>query len=131
MTQVTFGVSISSFAANMAIKQNAVDYSHEFPLAAEAVQKSFYVDDCLTGAANPRLAMMLQQQLTNLFSHGGFILRKWNSNDLCVLRSIPENLRDSREVLRSMSTPRPLVSSGMYQLTNSVSRSLNYLQVVR
>ena len=98
MTRVAFGVSASSFAANMAVKQNAIDYSHEFPLAAEVVQKSFYVDDCLTGAANSKLALMLQQQLTGLFSHGGFVLRKWNSNDPSGLRSIPEDLRNSREV---------------------------------
>ena len=75
MTRVAFGVSASSFAANIAVKQNAIDYSHEFPLATEVVQKSFYVDDCLTGAANSKLALMLQQ-LTGLFSHGGFVLRK-------------------------------------------------------
>lgn len=41
--KVTFGVSASSFAANMAVKQNAVDFS---PIAAEVVDTSFYVDDC-------------------------------------------------------------------------------------
>ena len=44
-TRVTFGVSASSFTANMVVKQNAIDYSHEFPLAAEVVHKSFYIDD--------------------------------------------------------------------------------------
>ena len=50
MTRVTFGVAASSFAANMSIKQNALDFAHEFPLAAKVVDESFYVDDCLTGA---------------------------------------------------------------------------------
>ena len=77
MTRVTFGVSASSFAANMAVKQNAIDYTHDFPLAAEVVHKSFYVDDCLTGATDSKSALLLQQQLTELFSHGGFVLRKW------------------------------------------------------
>ena len=94
--RVTFGVSASSFAANMALKQNA--YSHKYPMAAEAVQKSFYVSDCLTGASNPKLALMMQQQLTDLFSRGTFMPRKWNSNDPSVLRSIPEDLSDSREI---------------------------------
>ena len=39
MTRVTFRVSASSFAANMALKQNGIDYSHEFPMAAEVVHK--------------------------------------------------------------------------------------------
>ena len=98
MTRVTFGVSASSFAANMAVKQNAIDHAHEFPLAAEVVERSFYVDDCLSGAASPELAMMLQQQLNGLFSRGGFLLRKWSSNDPSVLQNIPEELRDSCNV---------------------------------
>ena len=32
MTRVMFGVSASSFAANMAVKQNAVDHTMEYPL---------------------------------------------------------------------------------------------------
>ena len=35
MTRVTFGVSASSFAANMAVKQNALDFAAEFPEAAK------------------------------------------------------------------------------------------------
>ena len=98
MTRVTFGVSASSFAANMAVKQNALDHTDSFPAASEVVHKSFYVDDCLTGAPDPASALLLQQQLTKLFSLGGFVLRKWNSNDLSVLKEIPEELRDSSEV---------------------------------
>ena len=45
MTRVTFGVAASSFAANMAIKQNARDFALEYPLAAQTVETSFYVDD--------------------------------------------------------------------------------------
>ena len=98
MTRVTFGVSASSFAANMAVKQNALDHADSFPAASEVVHKSFYVDDCLTGAPDPASALLLQQQLTKLFSLGGFVLMKWNSNDLSVLKEIPEELRDSSKV---------------------------------
>ena len=94
MTRLTFGVSASSFAANMAVKQNAIDYAQGFPLAAEIVQKCFYIDDCLSGADDQQSALSLQRQLTNLFSRGGFILRKWNSSDPSVLEEIPEELRD-------------------------------------
>ena len=37
MTRVTFGVSASSFIANMCVKQNAVDYASLYPLATKAV----------------------------------------------------------------------------------------------
>ena len=53
MTRVTFGVSASSFVANMCVKQNALNLAHEYPLAAKAVKESFYVDDGFT-IAYPR-----------------------------------------------------------------------------
>ena len=98
MTRVTFGVSASSFAANMAVKQNAIDHAYEYRLAADAVEKSFYVDDCLSGADDRETAIKLQQQLQDLFARGGFILRKWNISDPLILQSVSEDLRDSREV---------------------------------
>ena len=96
MTRVTFGVSASSFAANMAVKQNAIDYSQELPQAADVVQKGFYVDDCLTGADDTDSTLILQRQLTDLLARGGFTLRKWNSSDLSVLEQIPKQLRDTK-----------------------------------
>ena len=37
MTRITFRVSASSFAANMAVKQNAIDHAMEYPLAAKSM----------------------------------------------------------------------------------------------
>lgn len=76
MTRVTFGVSASSFAANMAVKQNSIDFATEFPIAAKVVDTSFYVDDCLTSANSIEEAIDLYTQLHTLFSKGGFLLRK-------------------------------------------------------
>ncbi len=45
MTRVMFGVSASSFAANMSVKQNALNHATEYPQAARIVETSFYVDD--------------------------------------------------------------------------------------
>ena len=81
MARVTFGVSASSFAANMSVKQNALDFAMDYPLAVDAVNRAFYVDDGLTGTDSTEEAIELQRQLQDLFSHGGFLLCKWNSND--------------------------------------------------
>ena len=91
MTRVTFGVSASSFAANMLVKRNVLDHALEFPKAADAVERSFYVDDCLAGANSVEEAVDLHQQL---FAKGGFLLRKWNSSDPVVLCNISPELRD-------------------------------------
>ena len=46
---MTFEVSASSFAVNMSVKQNALDFTLQHPLAAKIIEDSFYVDT-LTGA---------------------------------------------------------------------------------
>ena len=76
MTRVTFGVSASSFAASMAVKRNATDLALKFPLAYNAVRRSFYVDDGLTGADSVEEAVELREQLQSSFTRGGFLLRK-------------------------------------------------------
>ena len=80
----------------MAVKQNATDLAHKYPLAAKAVDDCFYVDDALAGADSTEEAIKLQKQLHNLFSQGGFLLRKWNSNDPAVLQHMAPELKDSQ-----------------------------------
>ena len=98
MTRVNFGVSASSFIANMCVKQNALNLAHEFPLAAEAVEGSFYVDDGLTGADDIQTAIKLQRELQELFARGGFQLHKWNLNDPNVLQHLNPDFRDAQDL---------------------------------
>ena len=111
MTRATFGVSASCFAANMAVKQNAIELAHKYPLAAEAVLNSFYVDDGLTGAEDIESAITLQRQLQDLFTSGG---RKWNSSEPLVLQAIFPDLRESREI-------HPISDSSGYTSTLGVN----------
>ena len=94
ITRVIFGVSASSFIVNMSVKQNAIDFAMNYPLAINAVTRAFYVDDGLTGADSTEEAIELQRQLQQLFSRGGFLLHKWNSNEQVVLQHIPPELQD-------------------------------------
>ena len=94
MTRVAFGVSASSFIANMCVKQNSLDHAADYPLAAKAVDDSFYVDDGLTGADSIESVIRLQKELQSLFSCAGFLLRKWNSSEATVLEQIPTELKD-------------------------------------
>ena len=82
----------------MVVKQNAIELAHKYPLAAQAVLDSFYVDDGLTGAEDIESAITLQRQLQDLFTSGGFMLRKWNSSEPLVLQTIFPDLRESREI---------------------------------
>ena len=98
MTRVTFGVAASSYAANMAVKQNAIDLAQEYPAAAKAVHQSFYVDDGLIGADSLDEAVVLQKELQALFDLGGFTLRKWNSSNPTALQHVPADLKESHSL---------------------------------
>ena len=99
MTRVTFGVSSSSFIANMTVKQNSIDFAHKYPLATKVVDESFYVDDCLTGANSVEEGIKLRGQLQNLFAEADLLLRKWNSSNPGILQAIPPELRDTQTSL--------------------------------
>ena len=95
-------------------------------MASEAVQKSFYIDDGLTDADDIKTVVALQDQLQDLFSHGGFLLRKWNSSDSSVLQAIPPDLRESKEV-------HPISDTNDYSVewntkTDMFCRSISELQ---
>lgn len=88
MTRVTFGVSASSFMANMCVKQNAIELRSQY--AAKQVETSFYVDDYLGGADSP------QEEMCALLQRGGFLLRKWSGSDKSLLERIPSEWIDSQ-----------------------------------
>ena len=92
MTRLTFGVSASSFAANMALKQNAISHRQSHPQAYQAVLESLYVNDGLTGADLVDEAVQLREELQELFSLGGFKLKKWKSSSGEVFVQHPERL---------------------------------------
>lgn len=94
MTRLTFGVSASSFAAIMAVKQNAINHTYEYPLRTDAVEKSFYVDDCQAQTTVKQLSSFNDNSTTiSLLGDSYF-----RNGDSLVLQSIPEDLRDSCEV---------------------------------
>ena len=55
-------------------------------------------DDGLTGADSIPEAIHLQKQLQELFHKGGFVLRKWNSNELKVYNHIPAQLKEPQSI---------------------------------
>ena len=99
MTRVTFGISASSFVANICVRQNTSDFTLEYPLAAKAVEDLFYVDNGLTRADSHEKTTQLYQQLQSLFEKGGFsLLRKWSSSEAAVLEHIGPSLHDQHSL---------------------------------
>ena len=95
MKRLTFGIASSPFLATRVLHQMADDYQDKYPEAAAMVKKSFYVDDCLTGANTPEEALQKLQDLCSLIAEGQMVLQKWRSNSTQVLQQIPEKLRET------------------------------------
>ena len=96
MTRLTFGVCASSFAANMALKQNAKDHQQEYLQASKAASEDFYVDDGLTREDTVDKATNLQRDMQSLSALGCFRLKKWKASDRTVEQNIEQDLCDQQ-----------------------------------
>ncbi|KAJ4447477.1 hypothetical protein ANN_09484 [Periplaneta americana] len=99
LTTVTYGISSAAYLATRCLQQLAIDEATRFPRAASVLQHDFYVDDCISGADTLEEALKLRIELQNLLQLGGFPLRKWCTNSLELLESIPKNLREYKHAL--------------------------------
>ena len=78
----------------MAVKHNAILHVQSHPSAASAFYTSFYVDDRLPGARSIPEGIELHKELQKVFGRGGFLLRKWKSNEPATLCHLPTDLID-------------------------------------
>ncbi|XP_062713741.1 uncharacterized protein LOC134290591 [Aedes albopictus] len=94
LTTVTYGTASAPFLATWALLQFAVDEGFKYPVAADIVKNSYYVDNALFGFDDLNEASEAQMQLIGLLQAGGFHLHKWASNNPTLLERIPESDRD-------------------------------------
>lgn len=80
MTVVIFGEASSPYNAVRAMIQNARDYAENYPEAAEAIEKSFYMDDGMFGCENINELKILCKEVEFVLGQGGFSLKGWASN---------------------------------------------------
>ena len=66
------------------MQQTAHDFGHLYPVAQPLITHSFYVDDLLTGADNPKMPIRFT-----------FNLRKWRSSSTTLISQIDPTLRES------------------------------------
>ena len=57
--RVVFGVNSSPFQAQFVLQQHAKQDHHDFPMAAETVLKSTYIDDSMYSVLNEEQAIAL------------------------------------------------------------------------
>lgn len=97
-TTVTFGAASAPFQAIRAIKQIAENERNNFPLAAKALEYECYVDDVVSGAEDQWSAINKQKQLVDSLSKYGYNLRKWATNNPFLLKHIPVEHREMKEI---------------------------------
>ena len=91
--RVVFGVNTSHILAQYVSQENAKRYQDQFPLAAEYVIESTYVDDTMDSVESDDQGIMLYHQLCALWEKAGMKPRKWMSNSEQVLAQIPQTER--------------------------------------
>ena len=87
--QVVFGVNSSPFLAQFVIQEHARKHQSQFPLGAETVLKSTYMDDSMDSVPDKETGIDLYKQLSQLWASAGMHARKWLSNVPEVLEHIP------------------------------------------
>ncbi|GFR15815.1 uncharacterized protein LOC103569155 [Trichonephila clavata] len=99
LTRIAYGTASAPYLAIKCLQQLALNESNNFPLASKAALKDFYVDDLMSGANSLSEALELQNQLTQMVSSAGHVLRKWASNCSELLNSIDTYMRLSNTSL--------------------------------
>ena len=82
-----------SNCANYALKRLGLDNEKEYPIAADAKQNHFFIDDFIKSIDTPEEAIEVFNQLQTLPSQHGFELKKWIRNNDAVTEAIPEVLK--------------------------------------
>ena len=94
--RAVFGDASAPFRAQFVAQENAHRHKGRFPLAAETVEKSTYMDDSLDSTLSEDQAVELYTQLDGLWKLAGMEPRKWVSNSCSVLERIPKDKRAAK-----------------------------------
>ncbi|XP_075158171.1 uncharacterized protein LOC142231448 [Haematobia irritans] len=89
LNTVTYGTKPAAFLAIRAMHQLSFDDEKIFPLGSKIVRRDFYVDDMISGGNSVEEVSEIRQQVTSLLKGGGFLIRKWMSNEPAVLEGVP------------------------------------------
>ncbi|XP_024865045.1 uncharacterized protein LOC119617585 [Kryptolebias marmoratus] len=90
-----FGTTCSPCCATFALQKHVTDHSQPEDDVCVAINKSFYVDNCLQSLPCPVAAKALVDKLHHLLAGGGFELRQWASNNPNVIHHLPPDTKST------------------------------------
>ncbi|XP_070855575.1 uncharacterized protein [Drosophila suzukii] len=117
LSTVTFGTASAPFTAIRVVRQLAEDERENYPLAEEVLKHEIYVDDILSGDHTISAAQNKSLQIQNALKSANMELRKWSSNDIALLDSIPLSNR-CNQTSRSWDNSDTVKTLGMHWLPN-------------
>ena len=89
-TSVLFGLAPSPFLLNATVTVHMEKYLETYRDIVIKFLRDLYVDDSITGAQKMADAFNLYEKCKKFMLEGGFLLRKWNSNDPHLMQKINE-----------------------------------------
>ncbi|XP_062556609.1 uncharacterized protein LOC134221434 [Armigeres subalbatus] len=113
LNTVTYGTKSASYLATKCVQELLLSHRNQYPISVGRAIKGIYVDDVLIGAETSEEAKRLRQELCNIFSAGGFHLRKWASNSAEVIEEIPEEDREMKGPI-DLNEPSTIKTLGIH-----------------
>jgi len=94
LVTVTYGTKPASFMTTQCLITLAQQTSTNFPRAAKAITRDFYMDDLMTGGETEAECIQLYQEITSILASAKLPLRKWCSNSSSILKHIGKDVSD-------------------------------------
>ena len=105
-SRVVFGKNSAPMQAQFVMQEHARRHRTDYPLGAETVLQSTYMDDSLDSVEEGKQGIELYHQLKSSWAKAGMHARKWVSNSAKVMAVIPEedratevNIRDNKDAV--------------------------------
>lgn len=95
---VTYGLKDAAFVATRTLYQIALDFQKKYPLAAQVIIKSFYIDNGLYGSNSIEEATEMVKQLVALTREVHLELHKWCANEPGMLTGIPSEQQEAMSI---------------------------------
>ncbi|XP_067017310.1 uncharacterized protein [Acropora muricata] len=103
--RVVFGKNSAPMESQFVAQESARRNQDRYPLAAETVLKSTYMDDSIDSVENDEERVELYRQLKALWGAANMQARKWISNSPEVMEKIPAEERATEIVIDSGQDP--------------------------
>ena len=102
---MVFGINSSPFESQFLSQEHAKRNKAIYPLAAESVLESTYLDDKMDSTLDDTSGIQLYEELSSLWGSADMHARKWLSNSTSFLQHIPEVDRANEIDLDSVELP--------------------------